>query len=396
MPVKIRRWGRGEFMSFRTRLQTFVESRQKIQIWYGMGCHNTVTGRVLSVDHDHIDIESYSHENDGQIHVRRILVPLHLILHIDITSSEVGEEEEMSSADEIQATKLLSALLPSIDLPDTPKGYGVKVLSRLNASHSHRFSRMIVGPGGTYFASDGSVWFIDQGGQLIEYARIRGNNTISSLRFDSRGILYVATIQGTIYHIDPNKSGRVLAQLDGRLTGGGTFLADLVIGPQEELYVSNFPSNVGGIFKVEADGEYTVLVSGTEHGTQGLLLDQENFLWGLEHATGTAVKRSLNGRELARVKVAEPEAFNFADGFDGNLAMDSLGRLYVTAGRAGNVIRVNREGRTDVFLSGLVNPTGIAFGLDGALFVLEAGRSRVLRVAALDKADRTASATALS
>ncbi len=62
-----------------------------------------------------------------------------------------------------------------------------------------------------------------------------------------------------------------------------------------------------------------------------------------------AVKHSLNGRELARVKVAEPEAFNFADGFDGNLAMDSLGRLYVTAGRAGNIIRVNREGRSEIF-----------------------------------------------
>ena len=76
--------------------------------------------------------------------------------------------------------------------------------------------------------------------------------------------------------------------------------------------------------------------------------------------------------------------------------MASLGRIYVTAGRSGTVLRVNREGRSEVFLNGLVNPTGIAFGSDGALFVLEAGRSRVLRVAALDKADRTASATALS
>ena len=81
-------------MSFRTRLQTFVENRQKIQIWYGMGCHNTVTGRVLNVDHDHIDMESYSHESDGQIHIRRILVPLHLILHIDITSAEVEDSDE--------------------------------------------------------------------------------------------------------------------------------------------------------------------------------------------------------------------------------------------------------------------------------------------------------------
>lgn len=76
--------------------------------------------------------------------------------------------------------------------------------------------------------------------------------------------------------------------------------------------------------------------------------------------------------------------------------MDSLGRLYITAGRAGYVLRVNREGRAEDFLKGLVNPTGIAFGTDGALFVLEAGRSRVLRVAALDKADRTASAPMLS
>ena len=76
--------------------------------------------------------------------------------------------------------------------------------------------------------------------------------------------------------------------------------------------------------------------------------------------------------------------------------MDSLGRIYVTAGRAGTVFRVNRDGRVDSFLTGLVNPTGISFSQDGTLFVLEAGRSRVLRVIALDKADRTQSATALS
>lgn len=361
-----------------------------------MGCHNTVTGRVLSVDHDHIDVESYSHENDGQIHVRRILVPLHLILHIDITSSEVTEEEELNRKDEKEANKLLSTLSAAVDLPDTPKGYGIKVLSQLNSSHSNNFSRMTLGSDGSYFACDGSVWFVDQAGHLIEYARIRGNSTISGLRFDSRGILYVATIQGTIYKIDPNKSGRVVAHLAHRQNNDEIFLADLVIGPQEELYVSNCPSNNGGIYKVEPDGEYKVLTSGTQQGTQGLLLDQEGCLWGLEHATGTLIRRSLTGTIMTRIAVADSQAFNFADGFDGNLAMDSLGRLYVTVGRAGNIIRVNREGKTENFLTGLINPTGIAFGADGALLVLEAGRSRVLKVAALDKADRTASARALS
>ena len=139
-----------------------------------------------------------------------------------------------------------------------------------------------------------------------------------------------------------------------------------------------------------------MIVGGPGHGSQGLLVDSEGFLWSLEHATGSAVKRTQDGREVARILVAEPEAFNFAEGYDGNLILDSLGRLYVTAGRAGCVFRVGRDGRPEVFLSGLMNPTGIAFNPDGSLFVLEAGRSRVLRVATLDKADRTASATALS
>ncbi|MFN8659833.1 MAG: hypothetical protein U0105_26095 [Candidatus Obscuribacterales bacterium] len=381
-------------MSFRTRLQAFVESRQKIQIWYGMGCHNTVTGRVLSVDHDHIDVESYSHESDGQIHIRRILVPLHLILHIDITSAETTEVEDDDVS--VDTDRVSPPALTVADLPEPPRGYAVRILSQLNSSYSNRFSRISSGPGGVYFAVDGSVWFVDHSGQLTEYARIRGNTTISGLRFDKKGILYVTTIQGTVYKIDPNKSGRVLAQLDGSLTGGGTFLADIVIGPNDEAYVSNFPSNTGGVFKIEKTGEYEVLIGGAGQGTQGLLVDPDGFLWGLEHATGSVVKRTLDGREIARIAIAEPESFNFADGFDGNLAIDSLGRIYVTAGRAGVVYRVNRDGRTDLFLSNLLNPTGVAFGPDGTLFVLEAGRSRVLRVVALDKADRTASATALS
>ena len=187
-----------------------------------------------------------------------------------------------------------------------------------------------------------------------------------------------------------------MAQLDGSLTGGGTFLSDLVLTQNDEVIVSNFPSNTGGVFKIDRSGEYQVVVGGAGHGTQGLLVSEDGHIWGLEHSTGSIVKRALDGRELARVQVADPEGFNFADGFDGNLAIDSLGRIYVTAGRAGSVFRVSRDGRVDTFLNGLVNPTGITFSQDGTLFVLEAGRSRVLRVVALDKADRTASATALS
>ena len=294
------------------------------------------------------------------------------------------EEEEAAAQAEAKEPKLLSPVVSVIDLPDAPKGYAVRILSQLNASYSNRFSRMSAGPGGVYFACDGSVWFVDQGGQLTEYARIRGNSTISGLRFDRKGVLYVSTIQGTVYRIDPNKSGRILPN--------STVVSQVVA--RSFLILSSAPKTNSCLelsfeyrwyFRVDRTGEYEVILGGPGHGIQGLLLDTDGYLWCLEHSSGSIVKRSLDGREMARVVVAEPECFNFADGYDGNLAMDSLGRLYVTAGRAGSILRINREGRSEIFLNGLVNPTGIAFGTDGSLFVLEAGRSRVLRVAALER-----------
>jgi hypothetical protein len=139
-----------------------LTSRQKIQIWYGMGCHNTVTGRVLSVDHDHIDVESYSHESDGQIHVRRILVPLHLILHIDITSAEISVKKTKDQFFCRKRRQGQLAAMSVLTLPDAPRGYAVQsALSTQLSNILTAFSRMTAGPGGIYFSCDGSVWFID-------------------------------------------------------------------------------------------------------------------------------------------------------------------------------------------------------------------------------------------
>lgn len=449
-------------MSIRTRLQSFIESKQKIQIWYGMGCHNVCTGRVLFVDQDHVDVESYVHDNDGQINIKRLLIPTHLILHIDITAAESSDEPEvileaekhlasgqtslqdalknekinnsqtLNQASEntslprwsdieshSQVTNKLSDMdnslkaddgqgilshfekilpndTPIVDLPRAMQGYFIVVLSKLSGLCINRFSRMTTGPRGLCFACDNSVWLVDNNGQLAEYARIRGNSTISGLRFDKKGMLYISTVQGTVYRIDPCKSGRILAQLDGTLTGGGTFLSDIVLGNRDDIYVSNFPSNTGGIFKIDNKGSVDMFIGGPGHGTQGLLLDRENHLWSLEHGTGSVLKYSSDGRELARINIAEPESFNFSDGFDGNLAMDSLQRLYVTVGKAGMVVRVNQDYETEVFMHDLVNPTGITFGDDGSLYVLESGKARVLRVLFLNKKEKTTQATALS
>lgn len=385
-------------MSFRTRLQSFAETRQKIQVWYGMGCHNTVTGRVLGVDHDHVDIEAYSHESDGQIHVRRILVPMHLILHIDITSCDAEEGiEEKLPVFERKSETLKAA--PHI-VPEGPRGYNVRIWSQFDSSYIDKFSRLTTGPGGIYLAANNGIWSIDSAGQISEYLQIRNGEFISGLSFSASGVLYAAATGGIVYRIDGSKKGRILIQLNGQLTGGGTSLGDVALGLNETVFVSNFPSDIeansGGIFRINRNGDYEVLVGGAGRGTQGLLVDQDGFLWALEHACGCVVKRTTDGNELARVVISDPDSFLAAEGYDGNLAMDSLGRIYITAGRAGSVFRLNRDGRTETFLSNLKHPTGITFGADGTLFVLEAGRSRVLRVAALDKADRTTSTPALS
>ncbi len=412
-------------MSIRTRLQGFIESKQKIQIWYGMGCHNVCTGRVLFVDQDHVDVESYVHDNEGQINIKRLLIPMHLILHIDITSAETTEEPEVileaekylttnktnnnqnnevikekGWSDEALVKTTKSGLEKNLDNKTVEKnkvkenslsvessqviqGYTVSVISKLNALSVNRFSRMVISPRGLAFACDNSVWLIENSNQLTEYARIRGNSTISGLRFDKKGMLYIATVQGNVYRIDPYKSGRILAQLDGAMTGGGTFLSDLVLDYEDNLYVSNFPSNTGGIFKIDNRGSVIKFLGGSGHGTQGLYfqnLNHKSYLWSLEHGSGCVVKYNLNSQEIARVNIAEPESFNFSDGYDGNLAMDSLNRLYVTVGKAGLIMRVNEDLETEIILRDLVNPTGLTFDDDDSLYVLESGKARVIKI----------------
>jgi hypothetical protein len=58
--------------------------------------------------------------------------------------------------------------------------------------------------------------------------------------------------------------------------------------------------------------------------------------------------------------------------------MDSSNRIFVTAGKSGTLHRVNSAGDSEIFVSGLLNPTGIVFGESDQLFILESGRSRLL------------------
>lgn len=400
-------------MSFRTRLQTFAESQQKIQIWYGMGCHNTVTGRVLAVDHDHIDIESYSHESDGQIHVRRILVPMHLILHIDITSADTNEglvDDAPATSDtfnlqddqvQVSAPHTVPSTIRSADSLsgiESPRGYDINIWSRFSTAYADHISCLTGGPGGLYMAADNNIWLLDASGQASKYLQLRSGEIISGLCFNPNGMLFVATESGGLYKIDGSRRGRILTQLDGRLTGGNTFLSNIALGMNNSVYVSNCADtdgeNSGGIFRINPNGDYDVLNGGIGKGIKGLLVDQEDYLCSIEYATGSLVKRSTSGEEVSRLGLCVANDFLSAEAHDGNLAMDSLGRIYVTVGKAGKVLRVNREGIAETFLTNLLHPTGIAFGADGSLFVIEAGCPRVLRVAALDKADHTTSAPA--
>ncbi len=80
------------------------------------------------------------------------------------------------------------------------------------------------------------------------------------------------------------------------------------------------------------------------------------------------------------------------------LAFDAQGRMYVeelsdapgfpTPG-AGKVVRVNTDGTIDDFVTGLVVPTGLLYGPDGALYISDfgaapAGLGRILRVTIQD------------
>lgn len=127
-------------------------------------------------------------------------------------------------------------------------------------------------------------------------------------------------------------------------------------------------------------GEVRTLAGPIEAGSGGVEVDAQGNVYTADF--GRHLSQGPMGTKVFRVTPVGDVSV-FAEGFNGasGNAIDAEGRFF-QANIAGNTIsRVREDGSIEtVVTEGLVNPVGIAFGVDGALMVANCGSHQVARV----------------
>lgn len=197
---------------------------------------------------------------------------------------------------------------------------------------------------------------------------------------DTAGNLYGTTQQGgpfnygTVFKVDTNGNETVLHSFAGAPDGSNPS-AGLVRDSAGNLYGTTFAggvANVGAVFKVDANGNETVLYSfkgspDGENPTAGLLRDSAGNLYGttifggitsLQDSWGTVFKLSTEGNETVLYRFE-----NYPDGArpDGGLVRDKAGNLYGTTTiggsygdanySSGTVFKLDKSGKETVLHS---------------------------------------------
>lgn len=178
------------------------------------------------------------------------------------------------------------------------------------------------------------------------------------IAFDGNGNFFVAdAAAGAIYKI--TRSGLKLVFVDG-------------LGPVSGLAFDN-DGNLfaalpvtGEIIRMDASGTKTVFASGLRNPA-ALTFDSLGNLYEADSGSDNVYKFTRAGfRTIYAAWFSSP---NGAFG----LAFDNTGNLFVSDTKAGEIIKVTPTGTRTVFTSGLIAPRGIAFDLDGNLFVVGGG-----------------------
>ena len=98
-------------MNLKMRLERLCDSKQWARMYFADG--TSITGRLLRLGHDYVELESYGDFNRGNPHeYAKHLIPLALLKYITIESSQFADAER-------QRLQYLSKLESAVDeLPE--------------------------------------------------------------------------------------------------------------------------------------------------------------------------------------------------------------------------------------------------------------------------------------
>ena len=214
------------------------------------------------------------------------------------------------------------------------------------------------------------------GHALLQAGRVvaEGLHQVDSPVFDQHGRLYVTYSGGRGQQV-PVSVFRIAR--DGAresLVTGLVNATAMALGPDGRLYVSSRFEGV--VYRVDDSGHYETAVSDVGVAC-GLAFTPDGALL-VGDRSGTIFRVLPNGHAAMVASVpASVAAFHLAMGPDG--------WLYVTAPTLttrDHVYRVSLDGKVEIAWSDFGRPQGLAFGPDGALYIVEAlsGASGLYRV----------------
>jgi len=226
------------------------------------------------------------------------------------------------------------------------------------------------------FEKQQTIGRVTPGGKAEVFVTLPGKSTGNGIRFDRKGLMYVADYVGhNVLRIDPKTREISVFAHEPRMNQPN----DLAIAPDGTLYASDpsWKNGTGQLWRIGTDGK-TALLAGDMGTTNGIEVSPD----GKTLYVNESVQRKIWAFAIAKEGVTGKRLLaEFPDhGFDG-MRCDVDGNLYVTRYGKGTVAVVSPEGKVlrDIDVLGK-SPSNLCFGgPDGrTVYVTEVEKRRVV------------------
>ena len=209
------------------------------------------------------------------------------------------------------------------------------------------------------------------------FVTLPGKSTGNGIRFDRRGLMYVADyVEHNVLRIDPKTREITVFAHEAKMNQPN----DLAIAPDGTLYASDpsWKNGTGQLWRIGTDGK-TTLLAGEMGTTNGVEVSPD----GKTLYVNESVQRKIWAFAIVPKGVKEKRLLiDFPDhGFDG-MRCDVDGNLYVTRHGKGTIVVVSPAGKVlkEIDVLGK-HPTNLCFGgPDGrTVYVTEVDKRRLVQ-----------------